>query len=103
MSKTQSTIGERISPEEHLGATHVSYRPAVAIHAILDEFVMFMFLLWVSTPVSRFSRPMILPLGGNGNRHSAGPKPFVMTNLRTNSGVADVVVFIEAKSMLVAS
>ncbi len=29
-------------------------------------------------------------------------KPFVMTNLRTNSGLADVVAFIETKGMLAA-
>ena len=29
-----------------------------------------------------------------------GLKPFVMTNLKTNSGVAEVVAFIEAKGML---
>ena len=35
--------------------------------------------------------------------NSAGVlKPFVMTNLRTSSGLADVVAFIETKGMLVA-
>ena len=32
----------------------------------------------------------------------AGLKPFVMTNLRTNSGLAEVVAFIETKGMLTA-
>jgi len=31
-----------------------------------------------------------------------GLKPFVMTNLKTNAGLADVVAFIEAKGMLLA-
>ena len=29
-------------------------------------------------------------------------KPFVMTNLRTNSGLDDVVAFIETRGMLLA-
>ena len=32
-----------------------------------------------------------------------GLKPFVMTNLKTNVGLADVVAFIEAKGMLLAA
>jgi urease accessory protein len=32
-----------------------------------------------------------------------GLKPFVMTNLKTNAGLADVVAFIEAKGMLLAA
>ena len=32
-----------------------------------------------------------------------GLKPFVMTNLKTNSGLAEVIAFIEAKGMLQAS
>ena len=32
----------------------------------------------------------------------AGLKPFVMTNLRTQSGLAEVVAFIETKGMLVS-
>jgi urease accessory protein len=31
-----------------------------------------------------------------------GEKPFVMTNLKTRSGVADVVAFIERKGLLQA-
>ncbi len=34
---------------------------------------------------------------------SAGTKPFVMTNLRTQSGLDEVVAFIESKGMLAAS
>ena len=34
---------------------------------------------------------------------SAGTKPFVMTNLRTQSGLEEVVAFIESKGMLAAS
>ena len=29
-----------------------------------------------------------------------GLKPFVMTNLKTNSGLAEVIAFIETKGML---
>ena len=32
-----------------------------------------------------------------------GLKPFVMTNLKTRAGLADVVSFIETKGMLVAN
>ena len=32
-----------------------------------------------------------------------GLKPFVMTNLKTNSGLAEVISFIETKGMLQAS
>ena len=35
--------------------------------------------------------------------NSAGTKPFVMTNLRTQSGLDEVVAFIESKGMLAAS
>jgi urease accessory protein len=31
-----------------------------------------------------------------------GLKPFVMTNLKTNSGLAEVIAFIETKGMLLA-
>jgi urease accessory protein len=31
-----------------------------------------------------------------------GLKPFVMTNLKTNAGLADVIAFIENKGMLKA-
>jgi urease accessory protein len=32
-----------------------------------------------------------------------GLKPFVMTNLKTNSGLAEVIAFIETKGMLAPS
>ena len=36
------------------------------------------------------------------NRDGEGFKPFVMTNLRTQDGLAEVVAFIEQRGMLVA-
>jgi urease accessory protein len=36
------------------------------------------------------------------NANGDGVKPFVMTNLRTQDGLAEVVAFIEKRGMLVA-
>jgi DNA-binding transcriptional LysR family regulator len=37
VSKKHSVLGESISSDEYLRATHVSYRPSVAIHSVLDQ------------------------------------------------------------------
>ena len=36
VSASHPTVGESLTPQEYLAATHVSYRPAVAIHSVLD-------------------------------------------------------------------